>query len=82
MSSSQKKSETKGAISFKKKPVLNLNVHRNNNLMVVDFYDVNNTQTVNGYALESRIVVPVRLLIFKNFSHQYFLIPASTFINF
>ena len=32
--------------------------------------------------LESGIVVPVRLLIFENFSHQYFLIPASTFINF
>ena len=34
------------------------------------------------YTLESRIVVPVRLLIFKDFSHQYALIPASTFINF
>ena len=32
--------------------------------------------------LESEIVVPVRLSIFEKFSHQYFLIPASTFINF
>ena len=32
--------------------------------------------------LESRIVVPVRLLIFEKFSHQYTLIPASTFIHF
>ena len=32
--------------------------------------------------LESGIVVPVRLLIFEKFSHQYFLIPASTFISF
>ena len=31
--------------------------------------------------LESGIVVPVRLLNFENFSHQYFLIPASTFIG-
>lgn len=32
--------------------------------------------------LESGIVAPVRLLIFGNFSHQYVLIPASTFIHF
>ena len=34
------------------------------------------------HTLESGIVVHVRLLNFKTFSHQYFLIPASTFINF
>ena len=34
------------------------------------------------YTLESGIVVPVRLLIFENFSHQYFLILASRFIDF
>ena len=32
--------------------------------------------------LESGIVVPVRLLILENFSHQFFLIPASMLVNF
>ena len=34
------------------------------------------------YTLESGIVVPVRLLIFEKFSHQYTLILVSTFIHF